>query len=85
MEKPSVSDVLKLVHAYYANGNGAGGNLHIVLDDGNIRDGDVLFCLERAKECGDTDGIEIANLLLAMSKTQRKKVCRNVYNTDASL
>lgn len=58
---------------------------HIVLDDGNIDDASVQFCADQAgttrtywgitSEC-KTEGAceEIAPMLLAMSKTQRKKL-----------
>lgn len=73
--KPTVPDVLPLVRAYYAKPeNGVGGNLHIVLDDGNVEDSHVRFCLDRAHEAGDADGIALAGLLLRMSRTQRLKL-----------
>ena len=73
--KPAISEVLPLVRDYYNKpGNGAGGSLHIVLDDGNISDGDVQFCLNDAKERGDNDGVSLAEKLLLMSKAQRKKL-----------
>lgn len=75
MNKLTVPDVLPIVKEYYSKpGNGAGGSLHIVLDDFNVRDSDVLFCLNYAKERNDTDGVSIAELLIKMSKTQRKKI-----------
>lgn len=64
-----------LVNKYYLKpGNEIGGNLHTVLDDGNVRDLDVKFCLERAREKDDEDGVKLAELLLKMSKTQRCKI-----------
>lgn len=73
--KPTVPEVLPLVRAYYAKpGNGAGGNLHIVLDDYNVRDDDVQFCLDLAEQFNDEDGAALAKLLLKMSKTQRAKL-----------
>jgi hypothetical protein len=47
--------------------------LHITLDDGNIETGNILYCLKRAKEAGDVAGVEIAELLLAMTRRQRAK------------
>lgn len=45
-DSPTVAEVLPLVNAYYAKpGNSVGGNLHIVLDDCNVEDGHVEFCL----------------------------------------
>lgn len=73
--KPTVSDVLKLVREYYSKpGNGAGGSLHIVLDDGNLKDEDILFCREWAKKEKDEDGVVLADLILSLSKTQRRKL-----------
>lgn len=73
--KPTVPEVLPLMYAYYRkDGNNSGGSLHIVLDDGNVSDKSVQFCLDRAIECGDADGTALAKKLLLMSKTQRKKM-----------
>ena len=70
--KPTIPNVLPLVQAYYSRfGNECGGSLHIVLDDGNVRDSDVAFCRQLAEERGDTDGIVLADVLMQMSKTQR--------------
>ena len=64
-----------MVRAYYAkSGNGNGGNLHVVLEDPNYEDAHVTECLARALETGDHDGALIAEKLLLMSKTQRKKI-----------
>lgn len=73
--KPTVPEVLPLVHAYYAkDGNSVGGNLHIVLEDGNVGDSSVEFCLAAAQEAGDEDGVTLAQILLRMSPTQRWKL-----------
>jgi hypothetical protein len=73
--KPNVPDVAPIVRAYYAlPGNGAGGSLHIALDDGNVRDSDLDFCIERAEERGDEHGAALARVLRRMSKTQRLKL-----------
>lgn len=73
--RPTVPEVLPLVRAYYAMpGNGVGGNLHIVLDDANVDDGSVHFCINAAREAGDTEGVKLGEVLLAMSKTQRRKL-----------
>ena len=75
--KPTVPEVQPYVNAYYAmEGNGAGGSLHIVLDDGNVNDGHVQFCIEFAQERDDPDGVLLARVLLAMSPTQRLKLSR---------
>lgn len=70
--KPTIPEVLPLLREYVATpGNGVGGSLHIVLADGNVADHHVRFCLEQAKAKGDSKGVELAELLLRMSKTQR--------------
>ena len=64
-----------MVRDYYSKpGNGAGGSLHIVLDDGNLDNKDILFCREWAEKENDADGVVLADVLLSMSKTQRKKL-----------
>lgn len=74
-QKLTVPGVLILVRKYYAlPGNMCGGNLHIVLDDGNINDGCVRFCIERATKAGDTFGAQLAEILLKCSVTQRRKL-----------
>ena len=71
--KPTIPEVLPKVRQYYKQ-NPTGGVLHIVLDDGNIRDSCVIFCLELAIEKDDTEGEALARLILLMSKTQRLKL-----------
>src|SRR5574342_921951 len=73
--KPTVPDVMPLVRALYAQPlGGAGCCLHIVLDDCNVEDGCVQFCLEYAQKNGHPDCIALAELLMQMSKTQRRKL-----------
>lgn len=73
--KPTVPAVKPLIDWYYAQaGNGAGGSLHVVLDDGNVADSHVIFCIEWAKREGDKAGEIIGELLLLMSSTQRLKL-----------
>lgn len=79
-EKPTIPEVLPLLKAYIAKkGNTVGGSLHIVLEDGNIEDGHVAFCIKDASERGDTEGAMLASMLLRMSKTQRKKLGEVVW------
>ena len=74
-QKPTILDVLPMIVSYYGN-NPAGGCLHLILDDGNIGDDSVRFCLNQAINCGDVDAEYIAKKLLLMSKTQRRKLYR---------
>jgi len=80
MKKPTIPEVMPLVRAYQAkDGNSVGGSLHIVLGDGNVDDSSVGFCKQYAAERNDLDGVELANVLLQMSKTQRLKISAKFY------
>lgn len=57
----------------------AWGAVHIVLDDGNVSDADVDFCIQWAKENDDVWGQEIAELLRQVSPEQRMKLHRWWY------
>jgi hypothetical protein len=76
-ERPTVPAVLPLVRAYGSRPqNASGGSLHIVLEDGNVSDADIRWCRDVAAECGDADGVVLAEVLLSMSRTQRRKLAR---------
>lgn len=79
--KPTIPEVLPLVNQLYLeedpctkDAGCVGGHLHIVLDDGNIEDGCVQFCLDQAIEDNCPTCRTIAEQLMQMSKTQRKKI-----------
>jgi uncharacterized tellurite resistance protein B-like protein len=74
---PEVTPIVK----EYMNipGNSAGGSLHIVLEDGNILDSDIEYCIQIAKEKGDLKGMELGFLIKRLSKTQRKKLSSMLY------
>jgi hypothetical protein len=82
--RPTVPQVLPFVRAYY-NDHGAGGSLHIVLDDGNLEDGSVQFCIDSAEERGDAAGAALGRLLLQMTRTQRAKVYRTKWSTKSEV
>lgn len=71
--KLSVTDVLPLAQAIYDR-SCVGCCAHIVLDDGNVRDSDVKFCLEQAMRKGHEDCLELCKALTVLSKTQRLKL-----------
>ena len=74
-EKPIVPEVLALIRAYYARpGNGAGGNLHVVLDDGNIKLKDVQYCFDYCIDQMDWAGARIMVMMLRMSRSQRRRL-----------
>lgn len=67
--------VLELARALYATKEGgAGCCLHITLDDGNIGDSSIAYCLNNARERGHERCITLAEALLTLSKTQRLKI-----------
>jgi hypothetical protein len=67
---------IELCKHYYQN-NGSGGSLHIILEDGNLENAHINWCAGFACAINDNEGSDIANLMLLMSKTQRK----TVYNS----
>lgn len=77
-EKPTVPEVMPLVKEFY-EWNPVGGSLHIVLDDANVSDDNVRFCLDHATAKGDRFGVALATVLLRMSRTQRHKLYRGKY------
>lgn len=84
--RPTVPEVMPLATAYYRfPGCGVGGCLHIVLDDENIEDGHIQYCIECARDPEfwvtrehyngyDEAGELLGRLLLLMSPTQRSKI-----------
>ena len=78
-KKWTLPEVLPMAREYYSkDDNGVGGTLHIVLEDGNVKDDDVEFCIKLAIEKGDKDGEKLGKILLTMSKTQRTKLCTSI-------
>jgi hypothetical protein len=77
-QKSPTLDVISKIRSYTKkDGNQVGGNLHMVLSDKNINDSDIEFCRKQAEDVGDAEGVELAELLLALSKTGRMKACSN--------
>lgn len=62
----------ELIEYYYElPDKGAGGYLHIVLDDGNVDYSCISFCQEQCEENGDTLGYLICDVLLLFSEDER--------------
>lgn len=61
-----------LIKDYYKN-NPSGGNCHIVLDDYNVRDSDIKFCMNECINNNDVDGLTIMIAMGRMKKTARLK------------
>jgi hypothetical protein len=74
MNRPTVPDVVLLIRAFLAKPeNGAGGNLHVVLEDSNLHLDHFRYCEQYAAMNGDEDGVALARTLAAMSWTGRRK------------
>ena len=61
----------------YHKTNPAWGSLHIVLEDGNTENSNVMWCVNYASSVGDKIGGELAVLLLDMTITQRRRIASN--------
>jgi hypothetical protein len=73
--KPTVPEIAPLVRALYRSPRAAAGCcLHITLDDGNVEDSSVEYCIARAEEAGHAYCGALARALRSMSKTQRLKL-----------
>lgn len=71
--RPRVPDVLPLVRAIYER-HCAGCCLHVVTDDGNVEQCMADACVEYARERGHVDCLQAAEMLAAMTPTQRHRV-----------
>jgi hypothetical protein len=80
-EKPSIPEVAPRFAAYYRD-NPVWGSLHIVLDDGNVEDSSVDYCIQWATDSGDKEGLALALILRQMSKTQRRKLPHVIRDPD---
>jgi hypothetical protein len=82
-ERPTVPEMLPLVNAYYRMpGCGAGGAVHVMLEDLNIEQSHADWCVENAEGWGQSWGardggphhLAVARLLRRASRTQRGKL-----------
>jgi hypothetical protein len=71
-------DLAKLIYYYYEENCGS-GNCHIVLEDNNIRDSDLEFCIKQCKESDDYNGLFIMEKMLSMKKTARAKSIKTAW------
>ena len=70
-------DTLQLKREIYAK-YPVGGALHIVLDDGNLRNKHIEWCIEEIEKLEEDKELFLncANNLLKMTQTQRLKIYR---------
>jgi hypothetical protein len=77
LDKPTIPEVFDRFYAYYEK-NPVWGSLHVVLDDGNLEDSTIRWCIDRAEKGGyrppDPEGAELGRILLRMSRTQRSRL-----------
>lgn len=73
LSKPQIPEVIDRFKAYYLD-NPTWGSLHIVLDDYNLEDKWVDFCIEYAEKENDHEGLQLAVILRKMSKSQRARI-----------
>ena len=71
--KPTVPEVAPLVKAVYKRSL-VGCCWHILLDDGNVDDGSVQFCISEALKRQHPECIALIDPMLRMSKTQRSEL-----------
>lgn len=62
----------------YQSANSGNSVFHIVLENKNIKDKHVEFCRKLAVKRNDQEGLELADILLAMSKSQRIKLANKL-------
>ena len=76
-EKVQAHRLRERIYARHA----AGCCWHITLDDGNVGDSSVEFCIKYAEEnpCGHPECRELGPLMRRMSLTQRLKMYRGGY------
>lgn len=70
--KPFIKQLIK--YHYSFSQNSAGGVLHIATDDGNLEDGDIFFCQEKAEKEGDHLALLIAEVLRCFTVEEREKM-----------
>lgn len=79
--KPSIPDIVPLVLEYYAReGNSAGGIFHVIIDDKNYEQCFANSALVEARETKDPLTIQIAEMLVEMSSTQRRKLSASLWS-----
>src|SRR6266436_2873498 len=71
----TINQILPRLRQYMElDGNAVGGSLHIFTDDGNCEDGHIVFCRDFAVWRGDTEGAELAAMILQLTHRQRRRL-----------
>lgn len=58
----------------YSENNPGWGNLHIAMDDGNLEDSHIRWCIWNALDELDGDAAVIGNYLLKLSEEEREEL-----------
>jgi len=74
-EKPTIPDVLPEMVRFMRE-HPVGGKLHIVIDDGNFDDESMRYSLEHAIAEQDAAALSLAEKMIRMSITQRRRLVR---------
>lgn len=79
-KKPTITELVPLLKEYYSKPeNCVGGSLHIVLEDDNLENGHIEYCIEYAKKEGDLEGAKLGEMLLQLTKSQRRRLVTKYY------
>ena len=70
MTPPTADELAQSIYDRHS----AGCCLHIVLDDGNVEDGHVSFCLDEARKRDCRECEQLATMMLAMTPRDRARV-----------
>jgi hypothetical protein len=80
LEQNSVfSDLLVAMQLEYYQHHGAGGPLHITLDDQNVEDTHLKFCRTQASFEGDMAGLAILDMLEQLDEGERYGVIQQAH------
>lgn len=79
--KPFIGDFVKYYKSDLDNPNG--GNLHVVIEDGNIEDGLVWRCQDDCEKEKDGFGYFLATMLRHFTEEERETLFENDWNFSA--
>lgn len=79
--KPTIKLMQEIVQAFYSlPGNSCGGGLHIVVDDYNVEDDNILWCISDERNVGEyaekyTQDVKwLGSLLLQYTEEERMQI-----------
>lgn len=80
------NEIIELAEELYScEGCEVGGPLHIVLEDDNVRNSDILWCLEYVGDHDYSDDVKIlcykiGSLLLMLNEEDRAEIVRKAWD-----